>query len=155
MIAFDIEEASQASAPIEYGGEVEIERLKIEGVASWQISPADPGKQIATQTSGTVDPIKPSIYADGRGRAVSEPLGQALTSDSGFNKAIIVMIVALFSLGFLAVVVSDVMRGNLTFETYMKVIGASLSFLFGMGAERFRKKKTLKKRARKKKASKT
>lgn len=123
---WQIEEVDD-TAPAELSGEVNLESIDLSNAPSWQVEISDETKSLPSVGGGIVNDL-------------SLPK-KIIGSDIEFKRVVILTLLGLFGIGFLAVVVSNVTRNQLDFNTYMMVVG---SFLAGLGIGTLRKDKELK-----------
>lgn len=127
---WSIREASEQSSTAQDGGEVELGGIRVTGGPTWQIDMPDCSISLTAKPGGSISSITlPSEKIDIKSQQSSGNKNLTRANDQ-FGRKIILILVALFGVGFLAVVISDVWRGNLNFETYMMALG---SFLSGLG----------------------
>lgn len=130
---WEIEDATDEQTPVVGSGEVEIADLKVVSAQGWAVKESDKSLDIPSVQGGAVGDVDSSKKEDNASNA-THGLG-SLNLGRSFNQTVIIIIVALFGLGFLAVVVNNVWHGKLDFQTYMVSI---ISFLAGMGIGNFR-----------------
>jgi hypothetical protein len=126
---WDISDASDEPIPEEYGGELEIENIKVVRIPSWQINTTDGKVILVPEKDGTFEVIKvPKKEA-----CESSPSGKAESIKSRVrrdtNQAILLCVSIILGIGFLAVVLGEVFRDKLDLKTYMFVVITLLTAL--------------------------
>ncbi|HEV2705899.1 MAG TPA: hypothetical protein VGV59_08235 [Pyrinomonadaceae bacterium] len=134
-----IEDASEESLPVQFGGEVEIEDLSVDGVEGWNIQMPDATVSLAEQAGGTVKPIKASFSSVMEAPADKASIIRSLTEDKTLFRIVVLFVLVLLGLAFLAVVANDVMHDRMNFQTYTAFM---LAFIVGRESKSITSKKT-------------
>lgn len=129
---WSVEDASEEPMPVESGGEVELKDLSVVGGETWKVETPDTAVVLVPHAGGTVEPIR----ASARSVAEAPPTDGAsiirsLSADWKLFRVVVLVVVGLLGLAFVAVVVNDIARGRMEFQTYAMFIA---SFLAGRGS---------------------
>ena len=127
---WEVYEGSTDQTSLEEGGEVDLTGISVDIVSTWNIEPSDDTAQLETFESGVVELLDRSVKNVDKTSLDKRPVVSFHNLDKNLSKFIILSVVILLGLGFLLVVISDVIRGSLSFEKYMTAV---MSFLSGMG----------------------
>ena len=127
---WEIYDASDDSVPDQYGGEVELEEVQTIRGRPWEIQPPDPKVALEPLASGAVD-INKGLIQEVKKASTDKTFNiSSMSADRKLFRLVVLVVLVLLSFGFIAVVVNDVQKGNLDFQTYTMFLS---SFLAGIG----------------------
>lgn len=118
--------------PVQSGGDVDIKDLSVVGVETWKVETPDTTVVLVPQASGTVKPIKASAESVAGAPTDEALILRSLSADRQLFRVVILLVLTLLGVAFIAVVINDIARGKMDFQTYGMFI---LSFLAGRSSK--------------------
>ena len=110
--------------------EINVRSIIVTGTPSWEICPPDAATNIALEAGGIIEKIGGSGHSDGESSPDESSSTVLRDIDKPLVQTIILIAVIALGLSFLAVVLSELVRGSLSFD---KFVAAIMSFLSGVG----------------------